>query len=162
MTEKDAGVVRVEGCSTAENFRGLADLNVRHYVDRRAYEWKINFGLWAAIALLTGFMLSNRSSLPSHVGWILGGLHLGIFAFFAFIQVPSIQAANEEDKDWIHYYKARAEGLPGDRPSGGSVFKRRYRESTLGNRTWWYTVGFTMLLLLFSLLVIVLPTPARS
>jgi hypothetical protein len=56
--------------SNSDAYLELADRAQHRFDQRREYEWKINFGLWAALGLALGFVLSNDS--PISVGMKVG------------------------------------------------------------------------------------------
>jgi hypothetical protein len=48
----------------------LANASQSEYDTRRSYEWKVSFGLWTAIGVISGFALKEDFNLPVSDMWI--------------------------------------------------------------------------------------------
>lgn len=104
MTQEDS---TKEPC--AERFIQLARLNLDAYTQRLGMLWKINFALWAAIAVTVAFLLDHpfphSPYLPCGVAFVIAMIHLWFLC--------RLSVSNEKDLDWYIYYKEQAEGALG-------------------------------------------------
>jgi hypothetical protein len=83
----------------------LAKTNQENLWKRRSIEWKVNFGLWTALGIVTGFSYSEGVNFhPVGVGVVL----FLVFAAYVWNNLGTI-ISNEKDLDWIIYYKVLAE-----------------------------------------------------
>lgn len=79
----------------------LARLSHEAFIDRRSYEWKINFALWISIGVFTYFAVT--SSVWSSIraipwNWIIGTFYLIAFILYAFPFQIGLQTSNARDK----------------------------------------------------------------
>jgi hypothetical protein len=96
----------------ASVYMDLAKMAQDSFFNRRVYEWKIAFGLWAGIGALTYFVISNKDKLAGFDPHSLGWIYLCFAAvWFVFWLIP-LRRAFEGDKLFKHYYMWRAEGTP--------------------------------------------------
>jgi hypothetical protein len=103
----------------SNHFTELAKISQDSFLNRRTYEWKVNFSLWSAIGLFTYFALSNASVAKNLPLFALAVAYSVLFLIYALLwQIPMRQGF-EMDKAWKHYYMHKAEGvLDQDRPTG--------------------------------------------
>lgn len=121
----------------------LAKLSQESFLNRRSYEWKVAFGLWAGIALLTNFVISNDDKVDVPLCLLGFSYVLFVGLWLAFWQAP-MRRAFEQDKQWKHYYMDRAEGEKRDKPS--TVTHEELMKS--GDHFWW-NYGQTVVTALF-------------
>ncbi|NLF73181.1 MAG: hypothetical protein GX575_29445 [Candidatus Anammoximicrobium sp.] len=106
----ESGVVASsEGRSKEEIYLELAKIAQQSIESRRAYEWKIAFGLWSGIGLFTYFMVESHFSLAEWQLSGLGVLYAIIWCVWTFTWQPFLHLAFEKDKRWKHYYMHKAE-----------------------------------------------------
>jgi len=86
----------------------LAELSQAAVDSRRGYEWRVNFSLWAALALTAYY---GRTDLDLRISSMCWKVTLGLFiiALYALFQ-QKVHVAHETDKRFKHYYLDRAEG----------------------------------------------------
>jgi hypothetical protein len=95
----------------------LAQLCQESFLNRRNYEWKVNFQLWTFIALWTYIAISNNSIGVAISDCLLLFVYSFIFlVYLIFWQIP-LRQAFQTDKDWKHYYMRLAEGITKGRPT---------------------------------------------
>jgi putative Ca2+/H+ antiporter (TMEM165/GDT1 family) len=81
-----------------------ADFAWRSYSERRAIEWKVNFGLWTALGVFAGFVFQlNTETLPIQYGYIASGILFIIFPVFIWWKYE-IQKRNTRDHKAMYYY----------------------------------------------------------
>lgn len=88
-------------------FLKLAQLSQQSIENRRSYEWKVAFGLWAGIGLFTWFAVQNRL-VPGKPIWIVVAYAAVLVIWSVLWQLP-LHRAYEQDKRWKHYFADRAE-----------------------------------------------------
>ena len=84
-----------------ESLIKLAEMYWLEYSDRRSVEWKVNFGLWAALGIFGGFVYQQKIIL--HL-WIVIPITiglLGIWVVYIFWK-KEIQGRNTDDKNVSH------------------------------------------------------------
>lgn len=83
----------------------LAERSENRYNGRRAYEWKVNFALWAGLGALTGFLLTNEHRpVDSAVPFVLSVSIFGIFCVYTYIWCRGIYKRNCEDQQRAFNY----------------------------------------------------------
>jgi hypothetical protein len=97
----------------------LADASWKSMDTRRAYEWKVSFGLWAGLGALAGFLLKGQASpLASWQCWevVIAALGLVIVAaVHIFVWIRAVHERNHNDVRRAHHYWHMVEancGLP--------------------------------------------------
>src|SRR5689334_17076339 len=58
-----------KGTTEADTWIELAKLSQESFFNRRSYEWKVAFGLWAAIGLVTYFGATNAEKFKDAI-WL--------------------------------------------------------------------------------------------
>jgi hypothetical protein len=83
--------------------------------DRRIYEWKVNFSLWASIGLVVYAAVSNNLILfqSEREAYVVCGAFLLAYSVFHFM----MSRAHNIDKAWKHFYFEMAEGRAPARPA---------------------------------------------
>lgn len=92
------------------NFMQLARLAHDSFEQRRSYEWKMHFGLWAAIAAVVFAAIKEKIIIFDSVceaKYI--GFSLWVIYLLHFIMVSR---GHWKDKQKKHYYMDKAEGQP--------------------------------------------------
>lgn len=87
----------------------LAEASWHEYIDRRAIEWKVNFGLWLALGTFAGFMFQQEAVLPLWIAFVASLILLGAFLIYTFLWKVEIQRRNQLDKEAAHYYWIKAD-----------------------------------------------------
>jgi GH24 family phage-related lysozyme (muramidase) len=131
-----------EAASTVERWIDLAKVNQDQLWQRRQYEWKINFGLWAGLAALPGLVyLSQKecSLSPTLFYWVVCIYGIVLLAYAC--HLIGLFISNEEDLQWMHHFKDRAEALIAqsqihvtDRPPKFHTFVAKVRHYMAGER----------------------------
>jgi len=129
---------------------------------RRAYEWKVNFGLWTALGLIAGAQLRGDIALATHP-WSLGIICLALLAvgwIYLFSWTKGLHGANAKDKDFAADYRRLVE------KEIGSVLTdspERY-----ANQKWYEAwshrsqAGFTLLLIAIAILAAFVPPKPKE
>lgn len=94
----------------------LAKMSQESFLNRRSYEWKVAFGLWTAIGLITYFMVDKADSFNGTVLVWLGVLYAIVWVCWLLAWQFPLRLAFEQDKHYKHYYMNRAEGWNYDMP----------------------------------------------
>lgn len=162
------------GNSKAKTFLQLAKLAQDSFQNRRAYEWKIAFGLWTGIALFTWFLAQHPALLSAAWLVVLGLLYLCVLAvYLLFWQIP-LHRGFLLDKMWKHYYMHKAEGRspeksepdPFDRaPTYGDRLKQMFTRSPENSVLWawaWGQVFMTLIFLLVSFFILIVVNVQRE
>ena len=72
---------------------------------RRTYQWKMNWGLWAATAIFCGFAIQDKLGTRFTAnGWIFLGVDAGILLVYIY-WASGIHSANRRDRDYAFAYK---------------------------------------------------------
>jgi len=139
----------------SKEYIALAELSQESFLNRRLYEWKVNFGLWSSIGLWTYFSLSNPTVLANLSVPFVGAAYLIIaIIYILFWQIP-IRKGSEADKQWKHFYMHSAEGLNPERPTSKGYSIMKWNQS-------FYTFaqsGFTIALLFASFILLSFAQP---
>jgi hypothetical protein len=104
----------------------LADMSWRDYGERRAIEWKINFGLWLALGSFAGFMFQHPMPLPLPY-WIaipISALLLCTFLVYTFLWKSEIKDRNSFDKRKVQYYWGKVDEELDTHPPSGSTLPK--------------------------------------
>ena len=110
-----------------KDYTELAKLAHEAFCNRRAYEWKIAFGLWAAIGIFTYFAVQNPCTFYGEM-WILYAGYCFIGIIWIFFWQPLMRRAFEKDKDWKHYFTSKAEHRPSEETKKIDPFQKVYWE----------------------------------
>ena len=81
--------------------------------DRRAYEWKIFFGVWAGFGTISGFVLGSERSFPQGAATLALLASVSVFLILALIWVPWIQNGNHRDQKTSYYWYSAVERSSG-------------------------------------------------
>jgi hypothetical protein len=113
-----------------EAFTKLAESGFVSFNERRKYEWKVNFGLWTALAIMIGF----GATTPVHKLRFLNGYlflvpHLLVFISY-WLWTAGLHARNSNDKKFWELYRMRAEFLVDGRPEW--IFKEKDHDKFFG------------------------------
>lgn len=93
-----------------ETYVQLARLAHESFEQRRSYEWKMHFGLWAAIAAVVFAAIKEKISFFSCLSEAkLIGLILWAMYLLHFVMVSR---GHWKDKQKKHFYMGKAEGQP--------------------------------------------------
>lgn len=138
----------------SERWIELAKLSQESFLNRRSYEWKVAFGFWTAIGVITYFGAMSEEKVKA-AGWVycLIPIYFIVGLSWLFLWQAPMRRAFQKDQDFKHYYMEKAEGRTPDRPSSDLM---PYWEAITGRQgvwTWAQTV-FTWCVLLFSLMVL--------
>jgi hypothetical protein len=93
----------------ASRFIELAKTNQENLWKRRGIEWKINFGLWTALAIMIGAIYKEG------IGDVLSKYTLGIVLVLGVVFIAYLWhsigtvISDEKDVDWHIFYKEQAE-----------------------------------------------------
>jgi hypothetical protein len=87
----------------ADRYIQLARLNLDNYSQRIGMLWKINFALWASLAIVTAFAWKEDLYVAGWEPWIVGAFAAAIHFWF----LQRLCVSNEKDLDWFIYYKGR-------------------------------------------------------
>jgi hypothetical protein len=112
-----------EGCSMTDTIESdevqkrdvylrLADRAQHRFDQRREYEWKVNFGLWTAIGLALGFLLSADAPIDSKMKWaatILLAIIVLVYGYW--ISMLHVRARRDRDTS-IHWEDQAIASLP--------------------------------------------------
>ena len=136
----------------ASDFVRMAELSQGAFAERRRYEWRINFGLWAALAIVTYACIREKIQVFSNC-W--EPYVFGILLFLVYVIHQIMSRAHNLDKHWKHYYLDRAEGFH------SVVRPTPYGQTALRLRFWWVIaqLGFTVAVILLGIRVLMRVKP---
>jgi hypothetical protein len=89
----------------------LAEASWRSYSERRSIEWKVNFGLWAALGTFSGFMFQRETYLPCWIANVTSFILICIFIVYTFLWKTEIQKRNSRDKEDAHGYRMKVDNI---------------------------------------------------
>lgn len=90
-----------------ETLMTLANSCWTEYDTRRSYEWKVSFGLWTAIGIISGFALKEDFLLPfskGHIGLIVFIILLVVIFMGYYYFQRGLFTSNKHDQAKRHYY----------------------------------------------------------
>ncbi len=97
----------------AGRYLEAAKINQENLWKRREIEWKINFALWTAIALVTGFLYLNiKNPINIPCNYCVFIVFLIVYAFTTWLyskHIDTIRLSNDKDKSYMIYYLTLAE-----------------------------------------------------
>lgn len=102
----------------AEMYVELAKMSQESFLNRRSYEWKVAFGLWTAIGLITFFAIEHADEFDSGLVFSLGICYVLIGTCWLILWQFPLRLAFEKDQEFKHYYMTCAEGRPPNWPPG--------------------------------------------
>jgi hypothetical protein len=82
----------------------LAEAAWRDYSDRRAIEWKVNFGLWAGLGAFAGFVFQRQGCVNWMYTIMVCGLIISLLFVYACLWKKEIQKRNKLDVDAARLY----------------------------------------------------------
>ena len=138
MTEKE---IPPDKKAAADVMLGLFNRAWTNFHDRRAYEWKLSFGIWTALAIFAAFIFRGE------VAWGVGSRHalgfglvalLGIQWFFEY----RIKRANDMDAARAHDYEKRLNAMVGVDFKEGEVGEAYRKMNTKWRMKGWWSLGF--------------------
>lgn len=135
----------------AEVFLALAKLSQESFFNRRTFEFKVAFGLWTAIGLITYVAVEHPDIIATWSLWVLGIVYLLIFVFWVVGWQLPLRRAFEIDKKFKHYYMHRAEGRLAKFPRLTDE-NLQEDEELVDVRFWahgWWTIGQSAITVLF-------------
>jgi hypothetical protein len=94
----------------------LADASWRDYNERRSIEWKVNFGLWAALGAFSGFVFQRQTRPPAWVALIASALLAFAFLVYNTLWKAEIQKRNRLDLNNARYYWTEVDSELGTKP----------------------------------------------
>jgi hypothetical protein len=94
----------------------LADACWRDYNERRSIEWKVNFGLWAALGAFSGFVFQRQTRPPQWVALIASALLAFAFLVYTTVWKAEIQKRNRLDLNNARYYWTEVDRELGTQP----------------------------------------------
>lgn len=111
-----------------ENFVQLARLAHDSFNQRRSYEWKIHFGLWAAIAAVVFAAKKEHIVIFTNpaIAWTIG---VAIWLLYA-LHFAMVSCGHWQDKKRKHYFMAKAEGKQ-------NVTMEKYSKGKFGAQLLW-------------------------
>jgi len=65
---------------------------------RREYEWKVNFALWPALAILAGFLLQGKLAPDATLKWSLSGGLILIALMYIFLWSAGLHSRNASNQ----------------------------------------------------------------
>ena len=92
----------------------------------RAYEWKVAFGLWTALAAFSGFVLRGEVPIMPSGIWSVSALFIAIWCVFTFIWIRGLHLRNSFDRSLAEQYWIAAEvelGVVSDRAAKRPQFQ---------------------------------------
>jgi hypothetical protein len=85
---------------------------------RRAYEWKVNFGLWTALALLAGLLVRDEVKLLAATKICWGILFVLIIIVYIFIWSAGLHRRNAQNRrDANHFWGLATKDMDLDKDS---------------------------------------------
>ena len=87
-----------------ETLLKLADASWRDYNERRSIEWKANFGLWAGLGALGGFVFQRQSPLTPWISVTASAILAIAFLVYTLLWKAQIQQRNSLDLNNAKYY----------------------------------------------------------
>ena len=88
----------------------LAMMHAEDHQDRKQYEWKVFFGLWAGLALVIYYLLSSQIELPRTICCFLSTVQLVILFTTVFLVVLPLRRSYRRNRLWQRYYEQLASG----------------------------------------------------
>ena len=79
-------------------------------VDRRIYEWKISFGLWAGLGAFAGFILKGSTSLEPATVIVVSVLLVIAGGVYTFWWTPAVRKRDAEEHATANYFWDLVEG----------------------------------------------------
>lgn len=124
MTTPPSGDATLPKEKRIEFLSRLAEASWESMNKRRAYEWKVSFGLWTALGLLCSFALSAHLGIA--LRWILTAC-LGLISIvYVFMWTRGLHQRNADDKKLAEqYWKEIEKELSLDlrkQPNGATLF----------------------------------------
>lgn len=143
-----SGVLTPREPASAETYLELAKMSQESIFNRRSTEWKVAFGLWTAIGLITYFAVEQSHGISMGILVGFGFLYLLILVVWFFgWQVP-LHRAFKHDKAFKHYYMHKAEGRCADWPA---EMLATYGDVIFGIKDWGWNYGQTAVTAVFLL-----------
>ncbi|MDD5319975.1 MAG: hypothetical protein PHD43_05050 [Methylococcales bacterium] len=131
----------------SEQYIALAELTQKSFNDRRIYEWKVNFSLWASVGLVVYAAASKHLVLfhSPEEAYTVAFFLLGFYCLFLIM----VSRGHNTDKKWKHYYMLKAEG---DNPQQPPITDKT---SILTTVLWLLpSIAFTVLLLYIAIQIL--------
>ena len=132
----------------------LADASWREYSERRSVEWKVNFGLWAALGTFAGFVFQQDKIFPLWITIATSLILLCTFLIYTFLWKAEIQVRNSLDKKAAQDYWKKVDEML-------NVKSPEVRTRHEAKRGWRIThlsqVAITILFLLLAILAVWAP-----
>ena len=128
---------------SAQYYVELAKIAQSSFDERRRFEWRVNFSLWAALGLVAYFAIKEKVQVFNSwkEAFYLGLIITVLYIVYQFM----VSEAHKTDKRWKHYYLAKAEGEDVEPPERDFVGQTRTKQAM-----WWFSqIGFTVVMLLF-------------
>jgi len=72
----------------------LGDAYWRDFNERRSYEWKVNFGLWAALFSFAAIVAKGDLSLSSMLGSLITVIIIVVFLVYWLLWLPGLRRRN--------------------------------------------------------------------
>ena len=130
----------------------LAKINADSHKTRQGLEWKILLAFWAGVAITVWFLYDQQVALSLIERWLWVGAYVVAFIATVFCAIQPLHQAHKTDRQWQHYYMAKAMGESPEKPSkvcGCHAFTRSW--------AWGQIIITAALLFVASLLVIAQP-----
>ena len=150
-----------ENKTSSSVYVDLAKMAQASIFNRRAHEWKVAFGLWTGIGVLTYFILSNSEKFPRSPATFLGIVYVIFSLLWLFLWLAPHRRAFHLDQEWEHYYMHMAEGVKAQQPRSIAYWEIFFPR---GKQLGWVYGQFlvTVLLLIVSWRLIADSTAART
>jgi len=110
MDNKEA--VQMTDKERADCYLEFYKAELSRFDERRKYEWKVNFAIWALPVIVIGLGLKGDLGKHGlHVSWpILLSIHILVLALYVY-WTKSLHGRNDFDKRYAHAYKDAIETL---------------------------------------------------
>jgi hypothetical protein len=91
----------------------LADAAWRDFDQRRSYEWKINFALWAALGSFAGFLFKGGPKIYGMRAYSVYAILFLIGCIYTLLWTRGLKRRNYEDQAAAHHYWSQADKVIG-------------------------------------------------
>lgn len=139
-----------------QTYIDLAKIQVETHKIRQGLEWKMLFGLWAAMALLLWFVIDRPLTLSCCMKSLFVFVYISLLPIVTFLVILPLHRAHRMDRLWLNYYRERAIGKQPDPPCPVPWYYGF-------QRNWaWAQILITALLVIVALGVLLLYDPCQQ
>jgi len=121
----------------------LAKMSQESFFNRRSYEWKVAFGLWTAIGLITYYVCEHPKVMTPALIGLTAFIYLAILGLWHFAWQVPLRTAFENDQQFKHYYMHQAEGRNAVFPEKDKLIK--YGDVIWSTTDWGWNWGQTLM-----------------